>query len=399
MRDLYTFHQTTRGHRHIKDGTPCEDASYSGSNEVLGCTIAAVADGHGSAVYARSRLGSEFAVRAAKDVFTAFAEKYKDKSGSLTELFSNEDTKSQTIRRITDSILEHWLSAVDTHLQENPPTEEELSTMPARFADMFRQGVETQMLYGTTLIAALWLEDYLILVHQGDGRCVVFYGDGTFNQPIPWDKLCYDTFTTSLCEDSAAARFRSHVIDLRENPVAACFLGTDGVEDSFKTMEDMHIFYMQLCRLILEKPKTFTDGLSKTLPKLTKTGSQDDISVAGIADPKLLEENIRKMMHYVVSHTKKVQVDKVQQKIDMMRPVHTHLREDLHHCELAVLDQAGAKLKSDIPRTRENLEKVLLNANPRLTETCFDCIEARINFEGYHKRFFEILAQKENEKK
>lgn len=399
MSNLYPFHQTTIGHRHIKDGTPCEDASLSFYDESLGCAVAAVADGHGSSIYARSRFGSEFAVNAAKDVFTAFAEKYKDKPASLTELFSDETAKKQTVRRITDSILEHWLAAVDAHLQENPVTEEELSGMPEKFADMFRHEVDMPTLYGTTLMAALWLHDYLILVHQGDGRCAVFYADGSFNQPIPWDKLCYDTFTTSLCEDSAAERFRSHVIDLREEPVAACFLGTDGVEDSFKSMEDMHIFYMQLCRLILEKPATFVDGLAKTLPKLTKTGSQDDISIAGIADTKQLESNIRGFMRYVVNRTKKVQVDKVQQKLDMMKPVHERNKEDLHYCELAVLEQTAAKLKAGEPLTRGNLEKILLKADKRLTETCFDCIDARIVFESYHKRYLEILEQQKKENK
>ena len=170
MRELYPFHQTTLGHRHIKDQTPCEDASFSFVNETLGCAFAAVADGHGSSIYARSRLGSEFAVKAANDVFTAFAEKYKDKPEALNELFASEETKKQTVRRLTDSILEHWLAAVDAHLQENPVTEEELAPMPAKFADMFANGVDMPTLYGTTLMAALWMQDYLILVHQGDGR-------------------------------------------------------------------------------------------------------------------------------------------------------------------------------------------------------------------------------------
>lgn len=393
MSDLYTFSQTTLGHRHIKENTPCEDASLAEYDAQRGFAVAAVADGHGSSIYARSRFGSAFAVNAAKEVFTRFAEKYKDIPGTLTELLSSEETRRQTVRRITDAILENWLAAVDVHLQENPVTEEELSGMPEKFADMFRHEVDLPTLYGTTLIAGLWMQDYLILVHQGDGRCAVFYGDGTFNQPIPWDKLCYDTYTTSLCEDSAAARFRSHVIDLRETPVAACFFGTDGVEDSFKSMDDMHIFYMQLCRLILEKPNTFVDGLAKTLPKLTKTGSQDDISIAGIADMKILPENIRRMMQYVVKHTKKAQVDKVQQKIDMMRPVHQRNKEDLHHCELAVLDQAAARLKKGEALTRENLEAIIRKADKRLTETCFDCIDARTVFEGYHKRYMEILEE------
>ena len=79
-----------------------------------------------------------------------------------------------------------------------------------------------------------------------------------------------------------------------------------------------------------------------------------------------------------------------------MHPQHTRLKEDLHYCELAVLEKTSAKLKKGTAISREALEEIIRNADPRLTETCFDCIEARINFEGYHKRYLEILGQQEN---
>ena len=393
MEQFFTFHQTTIGHRHIKEHTLCEDASFSLTDTENGFAMAAAADGHGSAIYCRSRFGSAFAVQAAQAVFTDFARKCADQPETRSELFRDAETTRQTARQITDAILRHWHAAVKQHLSEHPVQDEELETMPRKFAMLFKNGEDTATMYGTTLIAALRLEDYLILVQQGDGRCVVFYRDGSLNQPIPWDPLCIGTLTTSLCEDNAEEHFRSHVISLKEEPVSAVFLGTDGVEDSFRSMDDMHIFYMKLLRYLQVHPEMFNDELAMLLPKLTRSGSQDDISVSGIVSMNDLPALLDKFRKYISKFNRKDQEDKHKKKIDMMRPVHDHLKTDLHHCELAVLEKTAAKLGKGTPLTREALEAVIRKADPRLTETCFDCIEARINFEGYHKRYLEVLAQ------
>ena len=71
---------------------------------------------------------------------------------------------------------------------------------------------------------ALMVSKYLILIQQGDGRCDVFYKDGSVDQPIPWDERCKGSTTTSMCDTDAFASIRSAVIDTEERGVVACYI-------------------------------------------------------------------------------------------------------------------------------------------------------------------------------
>jgi hypothetical protein len=184
-----------------------------------------------------------------------------------------------------------WTDRVLGDYEENPPTTEETGEMP-------QAAVEPEQIahiYGTTLIVALWLPECLILLQQGDGRCDVFYEDGSVDQPIPWDERCHENVTTSMCDSDAAASFRSCVIDRKETPVMACFLDCDGVEDAYhdsdETMAGVHTFHKHLIlKLLSMQEAEFDEYLEEFLPEFSAfgifgpTGSGDDVSVAGIVD-------------------------------------------------------------------------------------------------------------------
>ena len=130
---------------------------------------------------------------------------------------------------------------------------------------------------------------YLVLIHQGDGRCDVFYDDGTVDQPIPWDNRCKGSITTSMCDEDVFQSIRSSVIDTDERKIVACYIGSDGVEDSYYDNEETqlgtHRFYMDLsCKLHEIGVEDFRKYLDGFLPEFSRTGSVDDISVAGIVD-------------------------------------------------------------------------------------------------------------------
>ena len=56
---------------------------------------------------------------------------------------------------------------------KNEVSEDDLSEAGI-YSETYRQGQRLEHLYGTTLIAALMVSKYLILIQQGDGRCDVF---------------------------------------------------------------------------------------------------------------------------------------------------------------------------------------------------------------------------------
>lgn len=302
MDQVFTFHETVRGHLHVMNEFPCEDSSSSFSAENGRYHIAIVADGHGSKSCFRSDYGSKVATEVALECLQQFAEAtlaseeleerfYKD-------IFSNPRYRHMTVRRLTDTILAEWHDRVLEDYKNNPPTLEEMGES----ATEYQNGKNPAHIYGTTLIAALKLPQCLILLHQGDGRCDVFYEDGSVDQPIPWDSRCEDTATTSLCDEDAAERFRSCVLNLAEKPVIACYVGCDGVEDAYRDtyeglggshvlMGGVHAFYKYLtCQIVQMGDETFKSWLRDFLAKFSadgifsRSGSGDDVSVSGIVD-------------------------------------------------------------------------------------------------------------------
>lgn len=332
MSRIYTFHETARGHLHVLKNIVCEDYSASFSEEKGSYYLAVVADGHGSKSCFRSDYGSKAAVHAAVDCLKQFAESLlmskETEDRFYTDILSDR-YRLMTIRHLTDTILKEWYDQISDHFLRYPPSPEETGDGSLSM-DQWSSGEVDPHIYGTTLIAALQLSGCLILIQQGDGRCDVFFEDGRVLQPIPWDERCQDNATTSLCDADAKERFRSCIVywDSRSegnvseelfntdtvqgagncvicfsrDPVLACYLGSDGVEDAYRdTYEELggshgemggvHTFYKDLtCHLSNLGPAAFETYLENWLPafsvngKFSGSGSGDDVSVAGIVD-------------------------------------------------------------------------------------------------------------------
>ena len=299
---IYSFHKTVRGHLHIVRGSPCEDSSLSYSATDGAYHIIAVADGHGAASCFRSSIGSEFAIKVAFDCLKQFAESIllsKDSEHNFYEsIFSDPRYRRTLLKQLTDMIIAKWYDFVINDYHTNLPSIEDMELVPEKY----RNEENIPHIYGTTLIAALMLPSCLVLLHQGDGRCDVFYEDGTIEQPIPWDVRCEGNVTTSLCDSDVAESFRNCVINIASKKVIACYLGCDGVEDAYRdTYEDIggthclmggvHTFYKNLsCQIASKTTNEFEQYLDKMLPDFSanglfsRNGSGDDVSVAGIVN-------------------------------------------------------------------------------------------------------------------
>ncbi len=274
---------SVRGSSHIRKDIPCEDFCIKKS--IDGARIFAVADGHGDPNCLRSSVGSELACRIACDSLENFARNIAE-NGFESRLFDRLECPA-IMDRLIRSVVAKWLGEVDADLSRNPITDQEYAAA-SRLADEYRKGIRTERMYGTTLIAGLLTDQYLLLMQQGDGRCVVFDCEGKAVQPVPWDDRCVGTATTSLCDPDAARSVRYHIINLQENPVIACVAGTDGVEDSFPTsMEKTHAYYRNIlaeaCEMGID---ALEQALANDLSDLSKQGSADDVSVSGFVDIK-----------------------------------------------------------------------------------------------------------------
>lgn len=288
--EITVFHKTVQGNLHILSNVPCEDYSASFSDKNGQYHIIAIADGHGASACMRSAYGSKAVVEITLNCLKDFAESFLSKG--MEEILSGLSaprTVRQAMKQLTDTIISRWYQQIREHLKLKPLTEKELSKA-GPYEKNYREGNRLEHVYGTTLIAALWLPEYLILLQQGDGRCDVFFEDGTVEQPIPWDDRCFQNVTTSMCDEDVASSIRHSVISFKARPVMACYMGSDGVEDAFRDMEGTHTFYRKLSNeLVCREQMNFEQYLDEMMPKFSEKGSKDDISIAGIVNIKAVK--------------------------------------------------------------------------------------------------------------
>lgn len=377
MSRVYAFHETVRGHLHVLNEFLCEDSSISFSAENGKYYIAVVADGHGSKSCFRSDYGSKVATEVAEDNLKQFAdavlESDKTEERFYVDIFSNPRYRQMTIRRLTDTIVAEWHDRVLEDYNNNPPSEEEVG----EYASEYEDGKNIPHIYGTTLIAALQLPKCLILLHQGDGRCDVFYSDGTVDQPIPWDERCEDTATTSLCDEDAADSFRSCVINTTEKPVIACFLGSDGIEDAYRDtneelggthvlMGGVHTFFKDLiCKLASVDSVEFESYLQDMLPnfsangRFSRSGSGDDVSVAGIVDMDSIQPFAAKFEYEVRKYSLEEDLFWKEDELRSKTRKYGILRKRMNEAEVAV-EEAISKVKKveeELQQRRQQREK------------------------------------------
>lgn len=275
-----SFARTSIGASHLSRGTVCQDFSLAADNE--SCSFAATADGHGSPCYLRTDRGSRFASECAYECVGEFLEGIE----GAEELLEEESHRQQLLSQLWRSIIARWHDMAEGDFLSQGFTEEELSRIPeknASYRSRYEQG-EYIAAYGTTLLFSAVTDDLVFGAQIGDGRCVVLGRDGSIYAPIPEDPRCYDNVTTSMCQDDAALSARFFYLGKDELP-AAVFLCTDGVENSYFGDEQLFGFFRGLALTIAENG--LAEGvrqLEDFLPVMTRKGSGDDVSCAGIID-------------------------------------------------------------------------------------------------------------------
>lgn len=277
------FHMSERGESHLHDGRVCQDSSASFSDECG--TVAVVSDGHGGCDYVRSQIGSAMACEAVvKNIRRLF-------ENISPEAFLAEPDMMLT--QLEAAIINDWNESVRSHYEANPFTEEELDCVSEKAGAAYFSGHRIERAYGATLIAAAVTRDYWFGIQIGDGKCVAFDEAGICTQPIPWDEKCFLNKTTSICGSDALRDFRHFY---SEKIPTAVFMGSDGIDDSFKNEEDMYDFYKTILYAFSISDYTqAVDELKAYLPRLSKEGSADDVSIAAWMDMDALKSVVDKI--------------------------------------------------------------------------------------------------------
>lgn len=270
--NVKSFNLSVQGASHIRKNKECQDASVSYWDENY--AIAVVCDGHGGDDYVRSAYGSQFGVKVAETNIKNFINNI-----STDEL--NKNSK-MLIKQLEASIINDWNEAIYKHYEENPFTEKELSLISEKAKRKYLDDKRIESAYGTTMIAVAVTKKFWIGIQIGDGKCVAVNPQGKFLQPIPWDNKCFLNATTSICDSHALDNFRYFYSE--KLPIAV-FVGTDGIDDSFKNNEQLNNLYKTVLYsfMTMDFDKTIED-LEDYLPRLSAKGSGDDVSISAVID-------------------------------------------------------------------------------------------------------------------
>jgi hypothetical protein len=309
MNTQKVFAVSVPGANHIKVGKECQDYSlavnstrhfyetFTGNlptwerskqpllNPKPLCGMVIVADGHGDDSCFRSAKGSQFAAESTRKCIAEFLRVVKKKP------------VERELKQLIKSIIKTWNEAVQNDFDMKPFGNSELDGLSEKKKTKYQAGENTREAYGTTLMAVVLCESYWFGIHIGDGRCTVLNQDGTFDQPIPWDERNFlNVVGASLCDDDAADNFRIFISD--KIPIGI-FLCSDGIDASYPVNDNekyLAELYRSLAITFVDKDfdKVYED-IKESLPIISKKGSGDDMSLAGILDMESLEKIVPSM--------------------------------------------------------------------------------------------------------
>lgn len=304
------FDGHVQGASHVAANKVCQD--FSGSCQVDGsrgsCYVAVVADGHGDPVCKRSDRGSQFAVDVVLGEFGDLARSYANADDqehvAKRAALLDDAYRVATSHEVATQIVDAWTRKVYEDFEQDP-----IEDFPQGEdeVDDRRRKKAIRKLYGTTVVGALVLPDVCVLVQQGDGCSSVIYCGGEHDtlargDVVPEDELCVGNVTTSLSDSDARKRLRVVVIDTVRDPLAAVFVGTDGVDKSLPREDGAPNLFSGIALDVLERSEAgrwdedqFSDDLMDVLKRLSQSGSGDDASLAGVVDCDATREVERRL--------------------------------------------------------------------------------------------------------
>ena len=314
MNNIISFNCTEIGASHITKGKPCQDYSLSWSSDDKNTHIIIVCDGHGGDTYVRSDVGARIAAEVSLKIIRETLDCIPpslllDKAGAVTARPNTEDplplshkvheTEEQIAQnelfykqiennKKQDSFFTHlfgriyseWHSLIIEDSMQSPFNEEELSLLGK---------ANIEKAYGCTLMAFVRTPLYWFAFHIGDGKMLCLDNSHNWFEPVPWDCNCFLNVTTSLCANNPVPSFRYAFNGKGEFPIAV-LLGSDGIDDSWQTMEKLQNFYNHTLSIFGDLGnEQAVKELKDYLPKLSEKGSRDDMSIAGIIDMEAIQ--------------------------------------------------------------------------------------------------------------
>ncbi len=222
----------------------------------------------------RSQTGSSLAVSTSVDVLLEFF--------SSPPFSGKQAFDSHHLHELEKALVENWLAAVSSHLENHPLAEEELQRLETLGGVQSRVAVENEpvLAYGATLLIAAATDRLMLLLQLGDGEILCVSDDAQTTRPMPDDPRLTGNETTSLCQPEAWREFRSAWFAAPDWP-ALVLLATDGYPNSFSSdAEFVRIGPHYLATIRERGIESLSDELPRILSEASRQGTGDDITLA-----------------------------------------------------------------------------------------------------------------------
>ena len=269
--------RSVRGASHARTGLPNQDAigwiHVQGEGQRL---IVAVSDGHGSAKYFRSHIGSRIATKIARALGQEFLEGQPD----LTNLTTVKRTAEE---RLPQEMARRWTEAVASHVEDNPLSDEELGELEKTDGPAARESIAANPIraYGATIVMAIVEESFIVYLQLGDGDILLVSDSGEVKRPMPNDERLFANETTSLGSQNSWPDFRFAFQTLVGDPPALILLSTDGYANSFVNEEAFLKVGNDMLEILRAESIVAVDqSLEGWLTEASTAGSGDDTTLA-----------------------------------------------------------------------------------------------------------------------
>ncbi|HEX7207235.1 MAG TPA: PP2C family serine/threonine-protein phosphatase [Nitrososphaeraceae archaeon] len=278
------YGKSLKGAIHSRSGYSNQDSIQWKQSDVSNTIIMSIADGHGSDMHFRSKVGAQFAVKTAVE--------------TLFELFHNQPLEINNVSQVKDIIrysiprllVHNWMDRVQNHVEKHPFSKNEIDLILKNKGSLILEKIinNPKIAYGSTLLTAVITKNYFIFFQLGDGNILIVDNDknvrnmfSTRNNDLD-EKPSIESIihTESLCMDDSWLEFKTGIYDFHALKPKLILLSTDGYYNSFNNTSGFLKIGLDYLALLEELGYSYlSQNLYNILRQTSIEGSGDDITV------------------------------------------------------------------------------------------------------------------------
>ena len=278
------YSKSVMGALHSLTGYSNQDSILWKQSHNSDTIVMSVADGHGSDIHFRSKVGSLLAVK------TAVA--------TLFKLFHNQPIEIDNVSQVKDIIrysvprllVHNWADQVQYHVQQHPFSNNEIDLILKKKGPIILEKIinNPKIAYGSTLLTVVVTKNYFIFFQLGDGDILIVdhnrnvrnmfsNQDGDSDDRSLIESIVH---TDSLCMDNSWLEFKTGIFDFQAIKPKLILLTTDGYCNSFNSESGFLKIGLDYLALLEKFGYSYlSQNLYHILRQTSQEGSGDDISL------------------------------------------------------------------------------------------------------------------------